>query len=210
MSDTKTTKSSTTSSTNTVETNLRKEIATLKAQLAAACVPSTVDTINGDVSLVYTSDSLGVVKVGNTELNCTRYGEEFVLSRQQFDEVVGRYRDWFDSGVLSVSPRNIAVAAAKGLRTSDELGLTANILNSLGTMSVEQIESLWKSLTLDSQRLSIVTFVKRKIIEKNTDFYNREKIDLLNRLTNGGFNSEADEISGRQVLIAPTDMMKAD
>ena len=74
-------------------------------------------------------------------------------------------------------------------------------------MSVSQIENLWNSTTLPNHRLSIVTFVKRKFIEKDPAYYNREKIDLFNRLTEGGFTIEQDELSGR-VKIEPRNMMK--
>ena len=111
---------------------LEAQIELLKAQLAlaqqnaAASAPAPVQApslATSDVAVVYCSDSLGYAKISNMELHFTRYGEEFVMSRVQFDELVGKYRSWFDRGVLTVSYRNADVASAKGLRTDREVAL---------------------------------------------------------------------------------------
>ncbi|MBO7732389.1 MAG: hypothetical protein J6S67_07545 [Methanobrevibacter sp.] len=189
--------------------DLEAQIAELQAQLLAAqqqiaqqipvaTAPTvTVSAPNTDVSVVYCSDSLGFAKISNMELHFNRYGEEFVMSRTQFDELVGKYRKWFDRGVLAVSYRNVDVAAAKGLKTDKEMFLDAKKLESIGVMSAGQLEMLWNSLENHTQKESVVSYYKRKFIEGANGFVNREKVDLLNRLTDGGFRREQDEISGR-------------
>lgn len=191
---------------------LEAQIATLKAQIEAIKTNTAVNkpevsfsVPSTDVTIVYCSDSLGFASISNMDLHFNRYGEEFILSRSQFDELVGKYRSWFDRGVLAVSHKNIDVAAAKGLRTDKEYGLTFDLLNSIGKMSTSQLEKLWENNPVLEHRESIVTFVKRKFIEGDPAYKDRAKIDLLNRLTNGGFNREQDELSGRY-KIRPTEM----
>lgn len=149
------------------------------------------------VTLVYCSDSLGFAKISNMEFNFNRYGEQFKVPRYQFDELVGKYRRWFDEGILAVAPEDYEVAAAKGISTTDEFVLSYKILSSIGTMSVSAIEELWNKTTKSEHRRSIITFVKKKFIEGDPKYRNREKIDLFNRLTNNGFVREQDELSGR-------------
>lgn len=208
----------------TTKADLEAYIAELEAKLAAQSqvntqVEATVTTPiqpvaqptftfvapTNEVTIVYCSDSLGFASVSNMELHFNRYGEKFVLSRSQFDELVGKYRRWFERGILAVAYENIEVAASKGLPTDKEIGLTATILNSLGNMSAAQIEQLWNNTPVEEHRRSIVCFVKRKFIEGDNSYRNREKIDLLNRLTNGGFKREQDELDGR-IKIVQTDM----
>lgn len=172
---------------------------------ASPVTPVTVEVPSTDVTVVYCSESIGYAKISNMELNFNRYGEEFVLSRNQFDELVGKYRGWFDRGVLAVSYKNTDVAIAKGVMTDKEIGLSPEQLNSIGRMSTWELEDLWNKTTLDNLRESIVYFYKRKIIEQDPMFTNREKIDLMNRLTAGGFNREQDELNGR-FKITPTEM----
>lgn len=150
-----------------------------------------------DVVLVYTSESAGYIKTTNVELYCNVYGEEFTLTKGQFDEVAGKYRDWFQRGVLAVSSKNMDVAVAKGLPTDKDNVLTKEELNKLGKMSPEEIEELWNKFKLKEQKQSVVCYVKRKFIENDPAFRNRQIVDLFNRLTEGSFRREQDELDGR-------------
>ena len=91
------------------------QLAEAKAVNAAAQPQVTITAPSTDVAVVYCSESLGCAKISNMELNFTRYGEEFLLPRAQFDELVGKYRSWFDRGVLAVSSKYADIAAAKQL-----------------------------------------------------------------------------------------------
>lgn len=222
-----------TTKTSTSSTAAKKDeqIAALEAQIAAlkemiqnmataapatttvAAQPTSVNIVtpNTDVVLVYCSDSMGHLNTAHVDLTFNCWGEQFTVSRSQFDEIVGKYRHWFDQGILAVcgdTEEGIRIAAAKGIKTHTEFYLDAKKLESIGKMSVAQIEDLWNKTTPLSHKQSIVTFVKRKFIEKDPGYYNREKIDLFNRLTDGAFTREQDELSGR-IKIEPTNMMKA-
>lgn len=166
-----------------------------------------VSAPTNDVTLVYMSDSPGFISAKNVELNCTRAGEEFVLPRSDFDAIVGKYRHWFDDGILAVSYKNVDVAAAKGLKTDKEYALTPEKLNRMGKMSLAELEKFWNEVTADAQRMSIVTCFKRKFIEGiEAGYRDRAKIDLLNRLTDGGFNREALELSSSDTTYRPIEI----
>ncbi len=162
-----------------------------------------------DVVVVYTSHSMGHMEGKLFSLDASVYGEEFTLSRGQFDELVGKYRHWFMDGILAVSYKNVDVAAAKGLPTDKDIGLSVQELRSLGTMTPNEIEDLWNKVHLDSLHMSIVTYFKEKYLEGAPGFRDRARIDCLNRLTNGGFDSEAQALSGRPVRLQPIDLITA-
>lgn len=165
----------------------------------------TVKQPSNEVTLVYCSDSLGYAKISNMEFNFNRYGEEFQVPRYQFDELVGKYREWFNRGILAVGANDVDVAAAKGIPTVKEFALDYNKLSSIGRMSVAEVEKLWNSCKMHAHKESIVFYVKRKFIEGDPQYRRRELIDLLNGLTDGSFRREQDELSGRY-KIAQTDM----
>lgn len=190
------------------EAQLEQEIKELKALLAAAAKsagPTYITAPTTDVAIVYTSDCKGVITYSRGELLCTRFGEEFVLDRASFDEIVGKYRKWFDEGILAVASRFIEVAAAKGLPTDKEYNLTVEKLGKLGKMSSSQIESLWNSIKQPGLKDSIVYYFKRKFMEGDTDYQDRMRIDTVNRLSDGKLSAEIDQLSGRN-YIAPTDL----
>lgn len=78
-------------------------------------------------------------------------------------------------------------------------------LDSIAKMSADTLEKTWYNCANDTQKESIVLFIKRKFIEGDPLFKNREKIDLMNRLTSGGFQREQQELSG-QYKITKTEM----
>lgn len=163
--------------------------------------------VNTDVTLVYTSDSLGVVNYTNGSLSCTRYGEEFILPRYSFDEIVGKYRSWFDKGILAVSDKDVEVARAKGIPTVLENGgLTYTKLNKMGEMSPTEIEALWNSVSREGLKISIVSFFKRKYEEGAPGFDDMARIDTLDRLSGGGMEAIRSQARGKN-YIPPKDLM---
>ena len=164
-------------------------------------------SMSAEVTLVYLSESLGVVSIDGLTLNCSRYGEQFQVSRIQFDQIVGKYRKWFDDGILAVGDNCVDVAAAKDIKTESEYVLNAKILNSIGKMSASELSKLWDKLTTPEERNSVVLHVKHKLIEGDPVYKDREKIDLLNRLTNGGFTREQIELSGLNTKYQPQSLI---
>lgn len=203
----------TTSKKGPTKAELEAEIAQLKALLAeqgkaqpvqyAQAAPVVTFTIpSNDVTIVYCSNSLGYAKISNMELRFNKFGEEFILTRNQFDELVGKYRKWFDKGLLAVSYKNLDIAAAKGLKTDKDYLLDAQTLNNLGKLSLEELEALWNTITVPSHKQSVISFYKEKFISGDPDYMDRAKVDLMNRLTNGGFVREQEELSGRYKIQA--------
>lgn len=198
----------------TTKAELEAQVAELRAQLAAlqaapapvaAPAPTYVTPVSTDVTLVYTSDSMGVIKYSQGELMCNRYGEEFVLPRYAFDEIVGKYRKWFDKGILAVSVKNADVAKAKGVPTDADCGgLSYDKLSKLGTMSVAEIEKLWNNLPKKELKATVIYFFKDKFMQDAPGFRDVARIDALNRLSNGGLDAERDQVGGKN-HINPTD-----
>ena len=175
--------------------------------VAPRVTPVYVNAPTTDVVVVYTSHSAGHMQGTQFSLDASMYGEEFTLSRQQFDELVGKYRRWFDRGVLAVSYKNADVAAAKGLPIDKDNGLSVKELRSLGTMTPAQIEKLWDKIELFSLRNTIVLYFKDRYLAGEEGFRDIGRLDTLNRLTNGGFDSEVQAARGRSTKITPTDFV---
>lgn len=196
---------------------LEAYIAELEAKLQSQSSQPAVETVkepviiekkNKDyVTLVYCSDSMGYAKVSNMEFNFTQYGEKYRVPIYVFDELVGKYRSWFNEGIFAVSADDLDIAVEKGIPTVDDFALSAQELNKLGNMSVDEIKALWEKTNKLEHRKSMASFVKRKFIEGDMKYRNREKIDLFNRLTDGGFKREQKELDG-DYKIEPTDMLK--
>lgn len=211
---------------NKTRAELEAEIAELKrmiaerdlaAENASTPRPATpaassvyVNAPSTDVVVVYTSHSMGHMEGSQFSLDAQVYGEEFTLSRQQFDELVGKYRRWFEKGVLAVSYRNADVAAAKDLPIDKDNGLTVKELHSLGKMTPDQIEKLWNKVKLHSLHETMVHYFKDQYLAGTEGFRDVARVDAMNRLTNGGFDSEVQAVRGRAEKLHPTDFVTLD
>jgi hypothetical protein len=178
----------------------------VEAKPAPAPTPSYVPT-STDVTVVYTSHSKGHMEGNQFSIDANVYGEEFTLSRTQFDELAGKYRHWFEKGILAVSCKSAAVAAAKGLPIDKDNGLSVEELHNLGSMTPAQIEELWNKCKFPGLRMSIVTYYKEKFLEGAPGYRERARVDVLNRLTEGGFDAESVALSGKRYRVHPIDLV---
>lgn len=70
------------------------------------------------------------------------------------------------------------------VKRPDGIVLTRNDLLKLGKMSAHELESFYSSLT-EEDKAFLCSYWLGKCYEKDADFYNRYKIELLNRLSDG-------------------------
>ena len=114
-------------------------------------------------------------------------GEKRVLSWQQFEECVSKYRKWFQKEIILLDSDNLELAEAYNIpcvKRKDGIVLTRNDLAKLGKMSANELETFYSSLT-EEDKAFLCSYWLGKCYEKDTDFYNRYKIELLNRLSDG-------------------------
>jgi hypothetical protein len=185
------------------------------AKKYGASTSSSVNVTIPDMSveLVYLSASLGHLETPskNVVLDFTKFGQRFSLTRSQMDELIGTYSSWFDKGILAVSVKNADYAASKGVRTDATYAIDAGKLGSLGKMTPEAIEALWKDKSLTSeQRLAIVTFYKDKFIADETGYRDISRVSMLNKLTEGGFKAEVGQLSDPNFKYKEMDMSYGD
>lgn len=164
-----------------------------------------VSNVHADVTIVWMVEWPGYLKGNNFEYHFSTAGEEIIMPRYVFDELVGKYRAWFNDGRLAVSYKNIDVALSKKLKTDKDYILNAEIISSLGSLKDTELKSLWDSLTTKNEKLSLVTAYKRGFIEEESGYRDISKVSLLNGLTGGGFARELDELSGK-IKYQPIDL----
>lgn len=174
-------------------------------EAAPVATPVYTTPASTDVVVVYTSHSRGHLEGNQFSIDANVYGEEYTLSRSQFDELAGKYRRWFNKGILAVSWKNVDVAAAKGLPIDRDNGLSVKELHSLGSMSPDEIEKLWNKVKYDSLRMSIVTYYKEQFFNGVPGYQDRVRVDTLNRLTEGGFEPEVSVMGGKRYRVRPID-----
>lgn len=126
------------------------------------------------------------VKLSTTKRNFRKAGEAARFSINDFEELVGVYRRFFDKGILAVSVKDVDFAELYGLPIWDEKNksvFTSKILREVSSYNSEQLREFYNNLSEDSKR-SFLSFWLGKVYSKEQGFYDIEKIGWLKNIAN--------------------------
>ncbi len=165
----------------------------LMQALANSNMPaSQTNNLSNEVKIVHLisrAEGLSTyMKLSNLEVNLTKFGEERYLTLQQFEEMVGKFRKWFDNGIISLAAGYDDLARRYALKTADSYPMTSDFVQSLGTKKMDEIEMIYNKLPSAGKEF-IIDYWKRKIIEGDLNFKNINKVTMLNNISNGAMES---------------------
>lgn len=147
-----------------------------------------------EVTIVHNAEMFGgmstYIKLSTMTIDFRKMGEQRVLSWQQFEELCNRYRKFIDRGLIKVTPEYRYLCDTYQIGCYDVEGkktLTTDILNKLPDMSNEELETCYNGL-YDTDKNILLNYWLGQCYarpeNKDRRFYNRYKIELLNRLSN--------------------------
>ena len=184
---------------------MQEEINTLKNEVAEEETVKKEDTTakiletlmnnksNREVTIIHNEEMFNglctAIELSNLSIKFTRLGEQRVLSWQQFEELVSKYRGFIDKGLIKVTEKDKDLCEKYQIQCYEptaEYTITTEILNKLPDMSDEELKKVYKGLSEDNQKI-LLNYWLGKCYAKGEDrderFYNRYKIDLLNNLS---------------------------
>lgn len=148
-----------------------------------------------EVVIVHNREMIGglstAIKLTGLTINFHKLGEERVLSWQQFEECVSKYRKFFDKEIILLGPdyaelsQRYSVPCAK--RANNKIITREDLIN-LAYMDTRQIEDYYNSLT-EEDKAFICSYWLGKCYERDEKFYDRYKVETLNRLSKGVFDN---------------------
>ena len=112
-------------------------------------------------------------------------GEERVVSWQQFEECVSKYRKWFEEEIILLGNQNAELAENYNIPCVKRKGgavVTRSDLARLGDMDVRTLEDFYNNLT-EEDKAFVCSYWLGKCYEKDKKYYDRYKVELLNRLS---------------------------
>lgn len=147
-----------------------------------------------EVTIVHNAEMFGgmstYIKLSTMTINFTRLGEQRVLSWQQFEELCNKYRKFIDRGLIKVAPEYRYLCDTYQIGCYDIEGkktLTSDVINRLPDMTNEELEACYNGL-YDTDKTILLNYWLGQCYarpeNKDKRFYNRYKIELLNRLSN--------------------------
>lgn len=119
-------------------------------------------------------------------LDFRTFGEEHTFTVQQAEELASKYRSWFDLGIFAFGADADDLAKRLNLKTVTQYSFAgSDFLIRLPELDLYQLKELWDKMG-QGHREFLVEYFKRKILAKDLAFDDIDKIELLNRLSNGG------------------------
>lgn len=188
---------------------IKEQMASFKAQLEAmkeamtAPVNTKVFTnnLNDQIKIVHlvqrVSGLTTHIKLSNLEIILRDLGEERTVTLQQFEEMVGKYRSWFTKGIISVAAGYEDIAERYGLSTAKGYPLNSEFMVRLGKFPMDKLETVFSRLPEAGQAF-IISYWTRKALEKDPDFCDIRKIEILDRISDGGCTSLRAELNKKK------------
>jgi len=140
------------------------------------------------------------IELSNTTIDMSVFGEERLLTLSQAEEISGKYRKFFEKGIIAFGADGEELASRFGLKSlKDYSYIGKDFIKQLGGLSLIELENLWNKLA-EGHKKFIIEYFKRKVVEGDPAFKDIHKVELLNRLSGGAmsgttldFKREAEE-----------------
>ena len=143
-----------------------------------------------EVVIVHNREIIGggstAIKLTGLVINFHKLGEVRVLNWQQFEECVSKYRRFFDKEIILLSSDYQEIAERYSIpcvQRGSNKRFTRDELTKINTLDVHALEDYYNSLTKQDKDF-LCSYWLGKCYEKDPGFYDRYKIELLNRLSN--------------------------
>lgn len=128
------------------------------------------------------------IKLSNRSLDMQAFGEERTLDRREAEELCGRHRKLFERGIIAFGSGSDEFAKKFGLKSINEYDyLGENFVEKIGRLSAIELEDLYGKLC-EAHKAFVIEYFKRKIMENDPNFKNVQKIEVLNRLSDGAMS----------------------
>lgn len=151
--------------------------------------PVANDLWTGSYTLVHLVDvvpgATTHIELSNTTIDMSAFGEERLLTRAQCEELAGKYRRWFERGIIAFGANAEKLAENFNLKTvKDYSYLSKDFVERLGILSLSDLESLYNKVSKGHKDF-IIQYFKRKIVDGDPAFKNIHKVEMLNRVSEG-------------------------
>ena len=168
------------------EDNLNNVINTINV------TPLSMDDVNRKVTVYHTqemSHNLSTyIKLSTTKRNLRKAGEIVRFNINDFEELVGLYRRFFDKGILAVSSKDMDFAEMYDLPIWDDKNkktYTSKILKEVPTYNFEKLQNFYNDLS-ETSKTSFLSFWLGKVYSKEQGYYDVEKLGWLKNIANTG------------------------
>lgn len=125
------------------------------------------------------------IKLSKTTRSLTKMGELMTLDLDDFEELVGKYRHYFDKGILALSASDMDYAEMYDLPIYDQktkAQYNSQVLRDVVNYSYDKLREFYNSLS-ENNKNSFLNYWLGQVYEKTPGYYNDEKLRWLNSIS---------------------------
>lgn len=125
------------------------------------------------------------IKLSNTTRTLQHMGQVMTLDINDFEELEGKYRHYFDKGVLALDADYIEYANMYSLPIYDsktKAQYNAKVLKDVVNYNYEKLQSFYNSLS-ETNKNSFLNYWLGQVYDKIPGYYNMEKMRWLNSIS---------------------------
>lgn len=142
---------------------------------------------NDEVTIIFNTHGKLRTVFPTWTLSMSTFGQRLTLTKQQFQELANNHRKYFDRQYILLDSKHMDLAQNLHVPIYDATSkkfIKPEDLDKIGKLSVRELEEYYDNLSEPMQRTFIGYFMSR-CNEKDPDFYNVDKMSLMNSLTKG-------------------------
>lgn len=137
------------------------------------------------------------VQLSTRVIDFNRFGEERNLRFNEFEEIISKYKSFFDSDILCLSSADADLADRYELKTEKDNAITSTVLKRISKLPLEELEHLYKKCSKGQRIFLINVWCMNYYNDEDNSFKDKKKIDLLNELSNGAIENILAEVSAK-------------
>lgn len=123
--------------------------------------------------------------INNRLYSMARINDSVTLRYNEFEELLGKYPEFFEKGVLALSEKNKQIAILRNVPYVAEAPISKNTLDNICKLSNSEIETMYDNLSTENQN-AIVRRWLQGYFSHEEGYEDKRKINLLNTISDGG------------------------
>lgn len=123
--------------------------------------------------------------INNRSYSMSRINDSVTLRYNEFEELLGKYPEFFEKGILALSEKNKQIAVLRGVPFVAEAPISKKTLDNICKLSSSEIEKMYDNLSKDNQD-AIVRRWLQGYFANESGYDDKRKINLLNTISDGG------------------------
>lgn len=123
--------------------------------------------------------------INNRLYSMSRINDSVTLRYNEFEELLGKYPEFFEKGILALSEKNKQIAVLRGVPFVAEAPISKKTLDNICKLSSSEIEKMYDNLSKDNQD-AIVRRWLQGYFANESGYDDKRKTNLLNTISDGG------------------------